>query len=59
MRDAIAAIEMETFYGGIKFAPEGNNIAKPMVLRQIQDGVYNVVAPSEWAADQAQPVVRD
>ena len=53
VRDAIAAIEMETFYGGIKFAPEGNNIAKPMVLRQIQDGAYNVVAPSEWAATKA------
>jgi len=53
VRDAIAATEMETFYGGIKFAPEGNNIAKPMVLRQIQEGVYNVVAPSKWAAAKA------
>lgn len=50
VRDAIAATDMKTFYGGIKFAPEGNNIAKPMVLRQIQDGKYNVVAPSEWAS---------
>ncbi len=53
VRDAIANIELETFYGGIKFAPEGNNIAKPMVLRQIQDGAYNVVAPSKWAATKA------
>tara|TARA_R110000772_G_scaffold231592_4_gene342670 strand:- start:35093 stop:36331 length:1239 start_codon:yes stop_codon:yes gene_type:complete len=50
VRDAIAATDMETFYGGIKFAPEGNNIAKPMVLRQIQNGEYNVVAPSKWAS---------
>lgn len=50
IRDAIAATDMKTFYGDIKFAPEGNNIAKPMVLRQIQDGVYNVVAPSEFAS---------
>ena len=50
VRDAIAATDIKTFYGGIKFAPEGNNIAKPMVLRQIQDGKYNVVAPSEWAS---------
>lgn len=50
VRDAIAATEMETFYGGIKFAPEGNNTAKPMVLRQIQNGEYNVVAPSKWAS---------
>ena len=41
---------MTTFYGGIKFSEAGNNIAKPMVLRQIQDGVLNVVAPSEWAS---------
>ena len=52
LRDAIAATELSTFYGGIKFAPEGNNIAKPMVLRQIQDGAYNVVAPSEFASHQ-------
>ena len=52
VRDAIANIELDTFYGGIKFAPEGNNIAKPMVLRQIQDGSYNVVAPSKWASEK-------
>lgn len=50
LRDALAATDMQTFYGGIKFAPEGNNIAKPMVLRQIQNGQYNVVAPSKWAS---------
>ena len=53
VRQAIADTEMDTFYGGIKFAPEGNNIAKPMVLRQIQDGEYHVVAPTEWAATKA------
>ena len=41
---------MKTFYGGIKFSAAGNNVAKPMVLRQIQDGKYNVVAPSEFAS---------
>lgn len=50
VRDAISATEMETFYGGIKFSPAGNNVAKPMVLRQIQNGEYNVVAPSKWAS---------
>jgi len=50
VRDAIAATDMQTFYGNVKFAPGGNNIAKPMVLRQIQDGHYNVVAPSKWAS---------
>ncbi len=50
VRDALAGIEMSTFYGKIKFAKEGNNIAKPMVLRQIQNGTFNVVAPSAWAS---------
>ena len=50
LRDAIAATDLKTFYGDIRFAPEGNNIAKPMVLRQIQNGAYNVVAPSAFAS---------
>lgn len=50
LRDALAATKMETFYGAIDFGPAGNNLAKPMVLRQIQDGKYNVVAPSKFAS---------
>ncbi len=50
LRDALAATDMQTFYGGIKFSDAGNNIAKPMVLRQIQNGKYNVVAPSAFAS---------
>ena len=50
LRDALAATDMKTFYGSIKFSEAGNNIAKPMVLRQIQDGKLNVVAPSKWAS---------
>ena len=50
VRDAIAATDTQTFYGPIKFSEAGNNIAKPMVLRQIQGGEYNVVAPSKWAS---------
>lgn len=50
LRDALAATDLDTFYGHIKFGPAGNNVAKPMVLRQIQDGKYNVVAPSKWAS---------
>ena len=51
VRDAIAATDMETFYGQIRFSEAGNNIAKPMVLRQIQNGEYKVVAPSKYASD--------
>ena len=50
VRDAISATDMQTFYGPIKFSEAGNNVAKPMVLRQIQNGKYNVVAPSKWAS---------
>ncbi len=50
LRDALAATELDTFYGHIKFSPAGNNIGKPMVLRQIQDGKYMVVAPTKWAS---------
>jgi len=50
VRDAIAETDLMTFYGGIKFSDAGNNIAKPMVLRQIQDGDYNVVAPPKFAS---------
>ena len=50
LRDALSATDMMTFYGGIKFSDAGNNIAKPMVLRQIQNGQYNVVAPSKFAS---------
>ncbi|HHI82624.1 MAG TPA: amino acid ABC transporter substrate-binding protein [Rhizobiales bacterium] len=50
VRDALAATDLDTFYGHIKFSPAGNNIAKPMVLRQIQNGKYNVVAPEAYAS---------
>ncbi len=50
LRNAISETDMMTFYGRIRFSAEGMNIAKPMVLRQIQDGVYNVVAPSDFAS---------
>ena len=49
IRNALASTNMQTFYGFIKFAPTGQNIAKPMVLRQVQNGKLNVVAPLEWA----------
>ena len=50
LREALTKTNMQTFYGGIKFSKAGNNIAKPMVLRQIQGGKYNVVAPSAFAS---------
>ena len=44
VRDALSAVEMTTFYGDIKFSEAGNNIAKPMFMRQISaDGSYKLV----------------
>ena len=50
VRDALAETDIETFFGKVKFNAAGVNIAKPMVLFQVQDGEYVVVAPSQWAA---------
>ena len=53
VRDAISKVEMETFYGDIKFSENGNNIAKPMFMRQIDaSGQYNLV---EAAGDMVYP----
>ncbi len=52
LRDALAATDMQTFYGNINFDETGKNIAKPMVLRQVQGGQYKVVAPTKWASDK-------
>ena len=49
VRDAIAKTDLATFYGPIKFDATGKNIAKSMVLYQVQHGEYQVVAPSRWA----------
>ncbi len=50
VRDALAETDMMTFYGPVDFDETGKNIAKPMVLYQVQDGEYVVVAPTKWAA---------
>ena len=38
VRDAIAETDLMTLYGANKFSAAGNNDAKPIVLRQIQNG---------------------
>ena len=50
VRAALSATDTQTFYGNVKFDLTGKNIAKPMVLYQIQDGKYKVVAPTKWAS---------
>ena len=49
VRDAIATTNMITFFGPIKFDATGKNIAKSMVVYQVQGGKYLVVAPTKWA----------
>jgi branched-chain amino acid transport system substrate-binding protein len=50
VREALTKTNLKTFYGDIKFAPDGTNPSKEMALRQIQAGKYKVVYPSEIAA---------
>jgi branched-chain amino acid transport system substrate-binding protein len=50
VRDALAATDLQTFFGPVKFDETGKNTGKPMVLYQIQDGQYKVVAPTKWAS---------
>jgi len=49
VRDALAKTDLQTFYGPIKFDASGKNVAKSMVLYQVQGGQYKVVAPTQWA----------
>jgi branched-chain amino acid transport system substrate-binding protein len=49
VRQALFDLDVVTFYGPINFDETGKNAAKPMGAIQIQDGVINVVAPSEAA----------
>lgn len=47
VRDALASLDVETFFGPIRFDETGKNVAKPMVAVQIQNGQRVLVAPKE------------
>src|ERR1700716_694028 len=49
VRDALAARDVRTFFGHIKFDGRGINIYKPMVVEQIQSGVHHTVFPDTVA----------
>ncbi len=49
VRDALANLNVTTFYGPIKFAANGENDTKPMVTIQIQSGQVVTVFPSNIA----------
>lgn len=50
VREALTKTDLKTFYGGVKFAPDGSNPGKDIILRQIQGGKFKVVWPAEVAA---------
>lgn len=50
VRDAVAGLDEETFFGPIDFNEQGENPAKPMSVIQIQDGK----AVTVWPNDQAE-----
>ncbi|MDH3307944.1 MAG: ABC transporter substrate-binding protein [Acidimicrobiia bacterium] len=57
VRQALYDMDITTFYGPINFDDTGKNAAKPMGSIQIQDGIINVVAPTEAAvADLRYPM---
>ena len=49
VRDALASLDVMTFFGQIKFDSRGLNIYKPMVVEQIQNGNHYTVFPSSVA----------
>ncbi len=54
VRDAIAALDITTFYGQIKFDGRGVNIYKPMAVEQLQpDGKKYTVFPASVAEKDA------
>src|SRR6266536_3757961 len=52
VRDALAALDVTTFYGRIKFDSRGLNTFKPMVVEQIQGGEHHTVYPGDVADKQ-------
>jgi len=54
VRDALAATDMQSFYGPIKFDETGKNAGKPMVVLQVQKGKYVPVAPTAYASGKVQ-----
>lgn len=53
VRDALAKLDVTTFYGIIKFDQRGINVYKPMVVNQIQNGRLVTVWPAGLAETKA------
>ena len=53
VRDALASLDLITFFGLIKFDSRGLNVYKPMVVNQIQNGKLVTVYPATIAKAKA------
>jgi branched-chain amino acid transport system substrate-binding protein len=49
VRDALASLDVTTFYGRLKFDSRGANVYKPMVVQQIQSSRHHTVYPARDA----------
>jgi branched-chain amino acid transport system substrate-binding protein len=49
VRASLAGLDVNTFFGRIKFDSRGINTFKPMVVEQIQDGQHHTVFPADVA----------
>jgi len=45
VRDALASTDIVTFYGPVKFSPNGMNQARNVPIIQVQDGKVKVLSP--------------
>jgi branched-chain amino acid transport system substrate-binding protein len=52
VRDALASLDVWTFYGQLKFDSRGANVYKPMVVQQIQSSRHHTVFPPSAADAQ-------
>ncbi len=55
VRDALRATDLATFYGPIRFNHDGHNIAKPMVVNQLDATGLRLVAPKGHGPGPFQP----
>jgi branched-chain amino acid transport system substrate-binding protein len=49
VRDALAGLDTDSFFGHIKFDASGKNVTKPMSAIQLQGGKPVTVFPEEQA----------
>lgn len=53
VRTAMAALDLMTFFGRIKFDANGQNVYKPMMVEQIQSGRRQTIWPAELSGASA------